>query len=224
MSYVLEALRRAEAQRQRGRVPGLEAQPLAPPAPTAAPTAPGRWPLLAGAGLLLLAGAGGAWLWLAASAPDRTPAAGPTPVPAAPPVLPTTPATDPAPPPAGVARVQPPAAPALRPLPPAPAPVDEKTAARPGPMAGPKAGPGVATGRALRPQELPEPDRRQFPALAFGGAIDSPQPEARMLVINGQVWREGEQPAPGLLLERITLRSATFRWRSHRVEVPLDGR
>ena len=70
-----------------------------------------------------------------------------------------------------------------------------------------------------RLQDLPEPLRRQIPALVFGGATDSPEPSARMLIINGQIWREGDEPANGLKLERISLRGAVFRFRDQRFEV-----
>ena len=55
MSYILDALRRAEADRQRGAVPGLQDQPQPLSAPAAAPAddprRTGLW-ALAGAGLL----------------------------------------------------------------------------------------------------------------------------------------------------------------------------
>jgi general secretion pathway protein B len=66
--------------------------------------------------------------------------------------------------------------------------------------------------------ELPEPLRRSVPALQFGGAMDSPQPAARMLIINGQVFREGDAVAPGLVLRTIRLRSAVFEVRGQRFE------
>ena len=57
MSYVLDALRRAEAERQRGNVPGLHAQTL--PAPEAArespDRAPGRWGPWLGVAVLVAA-------------------------------------------------------------------------------------------------------------------------------------------------------------------------
>jgi general secretion pathway protein B len=68
-------------------------------------------------------------------------------------------------------------------------------------------------------EQLPDALRRQIPTLAFGGATHSAEPSARMLIINGQIWREGEQPAAGLTLERIELRGAQFRFRDRRFEV-----
>ncbi len=55
--------------------------------------------------------------------------------------------------------------------------------------------------------------------MSFGGALDSPDPRARMLIINGQVWREGDTPAPGWVLERIGLHSARFQVQGRAVEV-----
>lgn len=54
MSYILEALRRAERERERGQVPGLHDQTLPPVAPRSRLA---RWPLAAGFGLVAAAGA-----------------------------------------------------------------------------------------------------------------------------------------------------------------------
>ena len=66
--------------------------------------------------------------------------------------------------------------------------------------------------------ELPDALRRDLPALRFGGAMDSPQPAARMLIVNGQVFREGDALSPGLTLQTIRLRSAVFEFRGQRFE------
>jgi general secretion pathway protein B len=86
--------------------------------------------------------------------------------------------------------------------------------------------PGPATAAATAPTtrvpalaELPATLRQQLPPLAFGGATDSTQPSARMLIVNGQIFREGDELAPGLRLERIRLRSAQMRWRDQPFEV-----
>jgi general secretion pathway protein B len=64
MSYILDALKRAEAERSRGEIPDLHAQPLGD-LPAALATTPGRgrvaW-LAGGLAILLLGGAGGWWL------------------------------------------------------------------------------------------------------------------------------------------------------------------
>lgn len=198
MSYVLEALRRAEAERHRGRVPGLDAQPLPAPEAGLAPAGPKRRTGLVVGGLALAAGAG-LMVWIAwpdgSGPPPTVAAAPPPPVPVPPPV---------------VVRAAPPLAPSL-----ASPPVVRAPPERPAP---PASAPAAAAGRILRLQDLPEATRRQLPALVFGGATDSSERSARMLIINGQIWREGDEPAPGLTLERITLRAAQFRWRDQRFE------
>jgi hypothetical protein len=44
-----------------------------------------------------------------------------------------------------------------------------------------------------------------------------------MLIINGQVWREGDEPVPGLVLVRIALHAAQFRYQGRPVELTYDG-
>jgi general secretion pathway protein B len=207
MSYVLEALRRAEADRHRGQVPDLHAPSATPLAggPASAARAPGlawRW---IGAGLLLTLVAAAAGWW-ALQAVSREPTAGSLPV-----VRPTqTPATDdrsgnrpgdrpwlvdprPVPPPVALPAAEPARRAAIR-----PAPSASETQA------------GSAS-------------RGDLPALVFGGAFDSPDPRARMLIINGQVWREGDEPVPGLVLVRIALHAAQFRYQGRAVELTYDG-
>jgi len=202
MSYVLEALRRAEAERQRGNVPGLHAQTL--PAPEAVEAEPGPgprsgWPLAVGA-LALVSLLAAVWWWRGAAGPSTPPAEGvhrPVQVSPAGPLPETPPLTVvPRPPPPPVAR----------------------TPARPAPADGP-APAGQAQGRVLPFESLPDALRRQIPAMSFGGSTYSAEPSARMVIINGQIWREGEEPSPGLTLERIALRSAQFRFRDQRFEI-----
>jgi general secretion pathway protein B len=199
MSYVLDALRRAESERQRGRVPGLDAQPLPAPtsgAATAGPARRGAGGWLAGLALLAGVAIAGWWFWPAAESPPPAPAAA---LPSARP-SPPPPAARPAPPVALPRPVQPPLPAATRPPP----------------------RPAVAASAAVPATALSTTPPAGFPALAFSGSIDSPQPEARMLIVNGQVWREGDELVAGLKLERISLRSAVFVWRGQRVEVATD--
>lgn len=205
MSYVLDALRRAEAERQRGNVPGLHAQTL--PAPDASPAgpdrAPARWaPWL---GLALgVAAIGGAGVWWAGGAGAGGDAQTLAPRPVASPLAE-------APPPSVVVVPRP-----VRLPPVARAPAVQSARA---PAA---AGPAVdaeASQKLVPFEQLPEALRRQIPPLAFGGATHSPEATARMLIINGQIWREGDEPAPGLRLERIELRAAQFRFRDRRFEM-----
>jgi general secretion pathway protein B len=239
MSYILEALRKADAERERGAVPDLKAQPLpiGPGGDEAAPAPALPWGY-AGIGLVLALLAGGAWWWLrgddvpavavappaAASAALAPPAAaavaGPasTPAPAAAAAAAATvtaaTAAPPAPPPAAARAANPPA----RPKPPA--------NAQPKAVAKAPTAPALATAppvpERLQPlAELAGDLRQQVPPMAIGGSVYSPQASARMVVINGQVFQEGSQLAPELKLEQIRPKSAVFSIRGQRFEVPL---
>lgn len=92
MSYILDALRKADAERERGAVPDLHAQLLPPGSPPddadGAASLPWRW-LGLGAGLIALAGLG--WLFLGRDAAPP-PSAAPLP-----PAMPATPLAENAP-------------------------------------------------------------------------------------------------------------------------------
>jgi len=77
-----------------------------------------------------------------------------------------------------------------------------------------EAGPKIVT-----LQELPDDIRRELPALSVGGAMHSDVAANRMLVLNGGVFREGDQPAPGVMLEEIRLKSAVLRYKGHRFSI-----
>ena len=218
MSYILDALRRADAERERGTVPGIHAQqvPGASPPPGDAPS---PWPWAAGgAGLLLLGGL--AWLWLA---PDAPPAAMEATVATWTPPL--EPATQPAPVPAPAPPAAAPAAPPVVSLP----PIESRHT-----LAGPPAARVAATKPAAASaahaasaadapvpslQDLPEALRQQIPALTIGGSIYSDDPANRFLIINGQVVHEGHPVAPGLVLEQIRLKAAVLRFKGQRFVV-----
>ena len=228
MSYILDALRRAEADRQRGAVPGLQDQPQPLSAPAAAPAddprRTGLW-ALAGAGLLAAGGAAAWWWWL--KLPGPAPVAVMTPAPAtAPPapVTPVAPAAAPvpvAPAPAvvssmpAVAAAPAPASPALvlPPIPPQPA--EPPVPAKPAPRVA-VAAPAAATPDAVRRQDLPENVRQQLPALTVAGATYSENPRYRMVIINGQVVQEGDTAAPGVVLETIRQKEVVLRAQGYR--------
>jgi general secretion pathway protein B len=69
--------------------------------------------------------------------------------------------------------------------------------------------------------ELPVELRQQVPALVVGGSVYSPQASARMVVINGQVFQEGNSLAPELKLEQVRQKTAVFSIRGQRFEIPL---
>lgn len=233
MSYILEALRKAEAERRRGAVPDLHAQVLPAGAAVAGP-APARssLPLWLGGAALLAAVAAAGWLWLGRQEPPaRVVAESPAPPPkmAMPAPADVPPPQPQAPPsaPAAVAAAPPPKAPApVRKAQPAAkrdAPVASKTPKQPtAPPAKPEAAPPpVEPARVPALAELPGDLRQQVPALAIGGSVYSPQASARMVVVNGQVFQEGNALTPELKLEQIRPKSAVFSIRGTRFEVPL---
>lgn len=229
MSLILDALRKADAERQQGTVPDLHAQPLNLPAPAVVPAAS---PLRRAGAVAVVAAVGAvvaAWaLWprsanppLAAPpamAPAAQAGAGPAVAPAAPAVTTAVPApapmtAPPVPPPQPPAKPVPPPAvaapmpPVAKVVPPAAAPVREARE--------------VATAPLPRLEALPPELRAQVPAMTVGGSVHSPVPASRMLILNGQVLREGDSPAPGVKLETIGRKAAVFSVGGQRFELPL---
>ncbi|MFN6997736.1 MAG: general secretion pathway protein GspB, partial [Aquincola tertiaricarbonis] len=68
-------------------------------------------------------------------------------------------------------------------------------------------------------QSLPDDVRRAIPRLVLGGAMYSESAANRMLIVNGQLFRENDELAPGLVLEQIALKSAVLRYRNYRFRV-----
>ena len=66
---------------------------------------------------------------------------------------------------------------------------------------------------------LPPDVRAQLPRLSVGGAIYSESPSARMVILNGQVFHEGDKPAADTVLEQIRLTSAVLNSRGQRYEI-----
>jgi general secretion pathway protein B len=220
MSYILDALRRADSERERGAVPSLHSKQIAAGVadPDDGDDAPGRsaLPLWWAVGALSVALIGmAAWLMLGRSAQQPVPVPAVEPVAAAPVVPPPAPAVVQAPP------VEPKEVPAAA-VPPAPT----RVTAAPKPAAKPVERPVAA---AVSPRdedapvpsisELPDDIRRQLPALSVSGASYSKNPASRMLILNGQVFKEGDKVAPDLVLEQIRLKSAVLSFRGRRYSV-----
>ncbi len=226
MSYILDALRKADAERARGSVPRLHTQPVAS-AETADATPRGRQWRWVGLGLLaaLLAALG--WWAGRESAPAPVPALVAMPraeAPALPPpvaVVPSSPASLPAAP----LPLQSPVPPTTTEPAPArasitlPAAAPMPTPAKPASVAMATAPPPAAS-RVPLLSELPADLRRQLPALAIGGSVHSDRPASRFVMINGQLLREGDTVAPGLVLESLRPKSAVFAFRGQRFELP----
>ncbi len=207
MSYILDALRRADAERERGGVPGLHTQTMAEPgdeaeaAPRARGLKPWHWLAIGLAGGLAVAIA---WSWRGEEPPPPVAVLPPAPPP---PALPAAPA------PAPVAVAEAPAAPAgpvaiapMRAAPAAPA----ASSATPAPIR-----------RIASLAELPPELRSGLPALAFGGSIYSGTPANRLLIVNGQLMHEGESLAAGVTLEQIKPKAAVLVIRGQRFEIGL---
>jgi general secretion pathway protein B len=252
MSYILDALKRADAERVRGQVPGLHAHPLGETGRSEQPDGAPRWTWAAGIGVGAVVLAALAWRMGADSnaplpAPALPPMAAAEPAAAGPSVEATTPAVvtpsgarapvpDPPPdssrataprrpapvvpsyaPPPNAARAMaeaPPASASAPVAPPAPAGVAPVKAA-----AAPAAKPS-SSARVPLLADLPASLRQQLPALAVSGSVYSDDAASRFIMLNGEVVKEGGQPAPGLVVERIEPRSAVLRFKDERFRLP----
>lgn len=170
MSYILDALKRADAQRERGQVPGLGAQPVALAAVPATRSRLGWWVGLAcGAAAV----AAGALYWHAdntQAAPAQVTAPAPAPLPAPAPAPAPAAAPQPAPLP-GVQAVPQPPAPVARPPAAQPAPPAVVPAARPVPAQRREAASAAAVAPVPPLADLPEDIRRTVPKLVVSGSV-----------------------------------------------------
>lgn len=225
MSYILDALNRADAERERGSVPGLHARQTYAQTSKAANSHSRLWIALAAA--LTMAGiAAGVWLWRS-PADTATPAVAAT-APGIVPVPVPAPAADPAPVPSApvaAAPVEIPVAkPAKRPVAPtktpkvAQKPVVDKSPVQP--QAAPKPTPIekeiVAASAAVSIpllSELSSTVRGQVPPLTITGAVYSKNPGQRLLLVNNQVLNQGHLAAPEVTLEEIRANSSVFSFR-----------
>ncbi len=210
MSYILEALKKSDQQRQRGATPTL---PTAQ-APVAAPQRPAflYYGLLAA--VLLSAGILIGWLrpWQAEQpAPATEPIAAKSPISIPPQTAP--PAVQPAP---RVADTKPDR----------PAPASTEThgappravAAAPAPAPDKPAGPAdTAQEQKVVPMaELPLAIQQEIPAMTIPLLAYSSKPMDRLVSINNQMLREGDSLTPGLRLEQITPDGLIFSYKGYR--------
>lgn len=213
MSYILDALRKAEHERHLGQPPN----PIAAPPPSQ-PTRQRFWLWLV------------AWLTLGANAallvffllwprPAPPPATAPPTTAAAPMPTPATPVTQPLPPTPPVAAAR--KAPAGKPVTPAeparPA-VTTGRERRPEPPPKPASAPAVASGPEPAPllDTLPAGARRGLPTLNLDLHAYSPDADKRFVVVNGRRYREGERLGEGPVLEAVTVNGAILRQGSQR--------
>lgn len=69
-------------------------------------------------------------------------------------------------------------------------------------------------------RDLPEPIQRILPAVAMSGYMYSKNPADRLVLIDKALRREGDEVAPGLVLERLLPKGAVFTFRGYRYRVP----
>jgi general secretion pathway protein B len=69
-------------------------------------------------------------------------------------------------------------------------------------------------------RELPEPIQRSIPPITMGGYMYSKNPADRLLLIDKILRREGEEVAPGLVLEKLLPKAAIFTFKGYRYRVP----
>ena len=69
-------------------------------------------------------------------------------------------------------------------------------------------------------RDLPEPIQRSIPQVAVGGYIYSRNPADRLLLIDKVLRHEGEEVAPGLKLEKLLPKEAVFNFKGYRYRVP----
>ena len=220
MSYILDALKRADAERQHGTVPSLHTRQVTTPALQNTSGAQNRRWLTAGAVLILAAAAAaaavGGWFWRAPSndAPRQadaqialtSPVASPPPLPAL-----AAPTLLPAPVPAPVTAA--PVAPKPKPEP-APKPeTPPRRIAAPKPTPPP---PAAASADLPLLSELADNIRRQIPAMAINGVVYSDNPGQRVLLVNQQVLTQGSQAVPDVKLEEIRPHSSVFSFQGTR--------
>ncbi len=249
MSYILDALKKAEAERHLGSIPHLHAQPAAALPVDVVPLHTKKTVLLV-AGVLLAGCAALVWFqpWQSAWR-DTSPAAQPiqplpaplsavasvTP-PALPPVADNAAASAPeiiaiSPPPApvnpvpatkhkkvqAVAKPAAPVTPVTAQAPKAPAP---SAAASDGDL---KLSTALTQNNPLSAvitqRELPEQIQRELPGFTIGGYIYSENQRERQLLINRRLVHEGEEAAPGVILEAMLPKAAVFNYRGYRYRV-----
>lgn len=213
MSYILDALKRAESERSRGEVPNIHA----PSVPIGSTEGEGHgsgllsWVVVASLLIVLVAAV---WWWSADTPVARVEVAMERPVqqPSAPPQAAAPVAVVPKPP-ESVASVIPP------PLVFKPLPTQEpvKLPARPA-VAQPPSPPSTEE-RVYAVKELPPEIRTALPTVTVGGASYSENPSSRMLIINGQIYHEGDKLTPELTLQQIQLRTAVLSFRGYRYAI-----
>ena len=209
MSYILEALKKAEAERHSG---ATHAAP-SPPSPVAVDrkaSASGRQWLTIGVPVVAVVLAGVAWISIR-TIPPATNSVEERPAPTTVAALPAVPVM-----------TEPPAAPA--------ATVPEETAGKPKEKITRKSPEKTqpakskaerepareAEPRIAMLRELPEHIQREIPAMTIGGYIYSGSRADRSVLINNRLLREGDEIAPGFMLEQMMPNGMVLSYKGYR--------
>lgn len=220
MSYILEALKKAQAERQLGNSPTLHAPTLQ--GAEQRPAARFSVPMLAAVvGMAAVIGVLLVLVWRP-SEPAAPAVPANAPVVAAPLAAATVAAApaEPTPLPAPVADLPPSVANLARATASAPAAAVVAAAPTPAPAAA-AAKPAVAAEEPVANlRELPEPIQRSIPPVTVGGYIYSKNAADRLLLVDKVLRREGEEVAPGLILEKLQPKEAVFNFKGYRYRVP----
>lgn len=238
MSYILDALKKSAAERERGITPGLHTQTMgqAPEILVAARHAKMAFYGVMGLALLLLSGI--FWLLLSRPLPIQV-SIPPPPTPAPTALLPSLPkpallqaeVSTPQPEPV-TALVQStdvsiPSTPEKKPQIVAKTPAKTTAITKPKPplvntvthneaAATPTAVHSANEPRIYAISELPDDIRTSLPKLAISGAVYANTPANRMLIVSGQIYHESDEPAPGLQVEQIRPKEAIFKYQGYR--------
>ena len=231
MSYILDALKKADAERERESLQGIHAQPAHDWSVQALRPAPARLTALSfvlGLAVVVvpvfiawrISGSQPSLPVAVGISPTATPMLLPDPLPA--PALSEAAVTTArvvgvqvAPPRPIPSRIEP----VMAPRKPtsaavvavvAPKPVQDRTVA---------AASAAIDDKLVTSVEMPDEVRRELPSLTISGAIHSENVANRFLIINGQIFHETEMPAPGVVLLNIKLKSAVLSFKGYRYTV-----
>jgi general secretion pathway protein B len=80
--------------------------------------------------------------------------------------------------------------------------------------------PAAAEEPVVNLRDLPEPIQRSIPPVTVGGYIYSKNAADRLLLIDKILRHEGEEVAPGLILEKLQPKEAVFNFKGYRYRVP----
>jgi general secretion pathway protein B len=209
MSYILDALKRAESERSRGEVPNIHAPSVLIGSTEGEGHGPDPLTWVVAASLLMVLAAA-VWWWSADTPVASVEVAMERPLqqPSAPPQAAAPAAVAPKPP-EPVASVIPP------PLVFKPLPTKEATKLPARSAVAQPASPPSTEERVYAVKELPPEIRTALPTVTVGGASYSENPGSRMLIINGQIYHEGDKLTPELTLQQIRLRTAVLSFRGY---------